>query len=165
MQRVQKIKGKLQQISALQKSNKVLFSCKKIYLLRAGSGEYVPLKPLWGTYQWMRPRHSTNLAGFRNQFCFSCFCKNLLNLCNCSLSRGVMRLGEKEKNEKPVNINVNSECLTVNVFISYLFNSNQLESLHKNSLPRFRYWEVEYKTNWPRLNHPSPHNQHYKLWS
>ena len=74
-----------------------------------------------------------------------------------------MRLGEKEKNEKPVNINVNSECLTVNVFISYLFNSNQLESLHKNSLPRFRYWEVEYKTNWPRLNHPLPHNQHYKL--
>ena len=41
-------------------------------------------------------------------FCFFCFCKNLFYLFNCSLSRGVMRLGEKEKNEKPVNINVES---------------------------------------------------------
>ena len=42
-------------------------------------------------------------------FCFFCFYKNLFHLFNCSLSRGVMRLGEKEKNEKPVNINVESE--------------------------------------------------------
>ena len=86
----------------------------------------------------------------------------------CSLSRGVMRLGEKEKNEKPVNINVESECLTVNVktmilfvFSSvYLFNSNKPESFYRNSPPRFHYWEVEYKTNWPRLDYPPPHHQH-----
>ena len=70
-----------------------------------------------------------------------------------------MRLGEKEKNEKPVNINVESGCLTVNLktmilLYFFIYNSDQPEGLHRNSPPRFRYWEAEYKTNWHRLNDP-----------